>query len=57
MIDFGIWQGRLSPVIRDAHRHQAGVRRMLHFNPRESVRMLTASPPPIVEVKPKPDRR
>ena len=27
MIDFGIWQGHLSPAIRPAHRRQAGDRR------------------------------
>jgi hypothetical protein len=27
MIGFGLWQGRLSPVIRRHHRYQAGVRR------------------------------
>lgn len=27
MIDFAIWQGRLSPVIRLHHQHRAGLRR------------------------------
>ncbi len=27
MFDFGLWQGRLSPVIRRHHRYQAGDRR------------------------------
>jgi DNA-binding IclR family transcriptional regulator len=28
MIDFGVWQGRLMPVVRLHHQHQAGLRRL-----------------------------
>ena len=31
MIDFGIRQGRLSPVIRPSDQHQAGARRIVPF--------------------------
>jgi hypothetical protein len=39
MINFGVWQGHLSSVIRDPHRNQARLRRQATFGRRDFIAM------------------